>query len=361
MSSNKVLFFGPYSESITGQSISFQETFRNFKGNKALLDTTKFNNRKLFNTLYCLFLLPNVFFFQKFTVVYFTCTRSKLGALKDIELLLLCKLFNKKVVNHLHGADFKKFYHNSGILKFLIKYCYEQIDVSIVLLTSMKEQFSNFPNMKIEVIENCYSTTLNDVVVDFEIKKKQVLYLSNIIYSKGIFIFMDAAEKLLKDDIAIVIKIAGVPMEDDFMTKKETSEKFQIRYEHLKEKYPNRIFYLGFICGIEKAEILLNSSIFVLPTFYKTEAFPIAIIEAMRFGNAIVTTNHNYLSDIIKKENGQLINTKSSSDLIKKLKLLFSDSKELIKIQKHNMQESKNKYSPVAYNFAISRVIDNIT
>lgn len=360
MKMQKVLFFGPHSGPITGQSISFKETYGSYKGNKTLVDTTKFNNDKLFNTLYCLFLLPIVFSFQKFTVVYFTCTRSKLGTLKDLELLLLCKLFNKKVVNHLHGADFKFFYNNSGVFKFLIKYCYKQIDLSIVLLPSMKEQFSDFPNMKIEVIENCYSTEMDGFKVDFEGKNKQILYLSNLIHSKGVFVFMEAAQQLLKEDSDIIIKIAGVPINDDVMSEKETAVKFQIIYNDLKIKYPERIFYLGGIHGIEKTKILLESSIFVLPTFYKTEAFPITIIEAMRFGNAIITTNHNYLSDIINENNGGLINKNSPSDLIDKVRSLFSNPKELVKIQQYNIKESEVKYNPVRYNLAISRVVNTI-
>lgn len=360
MKTQKVLFFGPYSGPITGQSISFQETYHSFKGNKVLVDTTKFKRSKLLNTLYCLFLLPIVFVFQKFAVVYFTCTRSKLGTLKDLELLLLCKLFKKKVVNHLHGADFKSFYNDSGKIKFLITYFYKQIDLSIVLLPSMREQFSDFPNMKIAVIENCYSSAMDGITLDFEAKNKQVLYLSNLIHSKGIFIFLEAAQQLLKEDLDVIIKIAGLPMEDDFMSEKETSLKFQIIYKDLKIKFPDRIFYLGGVLGAEKTKILLESSVFVLPTFYKTEAFPITIIEAMRFGNAIVTTNHNYLSDIINKENGRLIPVNSSSALIENILSLFLNKKEMVAIQHFNVEESKRRYSPLAYNLAISEVINSI-
>ena len=356
----KVLFFGPYSGPLTGQSVSFIETYNSFKDAKILVDSTKFKRNKFFNTLYCLFLLPIVFSFQNFTVVYFTCTRSKLGVLKDIELLLLSKLFNKKVVNHLHGADFKNFYHNSGKIKSLIHYCYEQIDLSIVLLPTMKAQFSDFTNMKIEVIENCYSTEMDSYKVDFEAKNKQILYLSNLIYSKGIFIFLEAAEQLLKEDLDIIIKIAGLPMGDDFISEKDTGLQFQESYNDLKIKYPDRIFYLGGVQGVEKAKVLLESSLFVLPTFYKTEAFPITIIEAMRFGNAIITTNHNYLPDIINLNNGKLVNTNSSSDLIEKVRSLFSNPNELFRIQQYNMEKSMLKYSPNAYNLAIHRVLKNI-
>ena len=128
----------------------------------------------------------------------------------------------------------------------------------------------------------------------------------------------------------------------------------------MKIKFPDRIFYLGGVTGAKKTKILLESSVFVLPTFYKTEAFPITIIEAMRFGNAIVTTSHNYLSDIISVKNGRLIPVKSSSALIDAVLSLFLNKNEMVAIQHFNVEESKRRYSPLAYNLAISEVINSI-
>ena len=85
------------------------------------------------------------------------------------------KIFNKKVINHLHGADFLEFYSNSGILKNIIFWSYSQIDVSIVLLPSMINQYSSFKKMKIEVISNCYSSEYLKSKVSFVQKKKQIL------------------------------------------------------------------------------------------------------------------------------------------------------------------------------------------
>ncbi len=359
MENKKVLFFGSYPGPMTGQAISFKEAYDNYSGKKILVNTTKFNN-KILNSLYCLFSLPLIFVFKKFPIVYFTCVRSKLGAIKDIQLLLLCKLFNKKVINHLHGADFKIFYNASNTLKPLLEYCYNKIDVSIVLLPSMKEQFSDFLDMKIEVIQNCYSTEMESINVDFANKKKQILYLSNLINSKGIFIFMEAAGQLLDEDPNIIVKIGGVPMNDEEMSEKEISEKFQNIYKDLKLKYPDRILYMGEVKGDEKVKTLLESSIFILPTFYAMEAFPITIIEAMRFGNAVITTNHNYLSDIVNDKNGKLVNKKSSAEIVNTVKYLFSSPEKLKEIQKYNEIESREKYSPQKYNLAIKEAINNL-
>lgn len=360
MNKNKVLFFGPYPEPMTGQSISFKEAFQGYSGHKILFNTTKYGVNKLLNSLYCFLIIPFVFLFNKFDVVYFTCIRSNFGSIKDIELLLLCKLFNKKIVNHLHGADLILFFKDAGFLRPLLKYCYEQIDVSIVLLPSMSEQFKGFPEMKIEVIKNCYSREFENIDVLLDNKKEQVLYLSNIIYSKGIFDFLEASMTLLKQNPTVVIKIAGLPMGDFYKTEQEVKELFDINFNTIKAKFPDRIFYLGTVSGKDKIKLLSESSVFVLPTFYKTEAFPITIIEAMRFGNAIVTTKHNYLEDVVTIENGILVTINSSDELVIAINQLFSNKALLFEIQKHNISESLINYSPSNYNSSLNTVLNSL-
>ena len=360
MKKNKVLFFGPYLQPVTGQSLSFQQSYEGYNGDKILVNTTTFGNSKILNSIYCFLIVPFLFLFKSFNVVYFTCTRSKFGALKDIQLLLLCNLFNKKVVNHLHGADFILFYHNSGSLKRILKYCYEQIDKSIVLLPSMAEQFAEFSSMELEVLQNCYTYEYANIDVDFNNKKRQIVYLSNIIYSKGIFVFLEAARNILKIDSDIKIKIAGLPMADSFKSEREMQNLFNDAFNKIKIDFPERIFYLGTVKGKEKIDLLLESSVFVLPTFYKIEAFPITIIEAMRFGNAIITTNHNYLEDIINHKNGKLIEIKSSEGIVNAVNDLFLDRIKLTEIQNHNINEALNKYSPTTYNENLYKILEGI-
>ncbi|WP_218599657.1 glycosyltransferase family 4 protein [Polaribacter sp. NJDZ03] len=357
---SKILFFGPFPEPYTGQSISFKQVFENFNSDKILFNTTNFKKNKIINSLYCLFFLPIVFVFYKFDKIYFTCTRSKFGFIKDFQLLLFAKIFNKKVVNHLHGADFIDFYKNSGFLKKLIRWSYNHINTNIVLLPSMKDQFNEFSSSKIEVVANCYSSDFKDYKVDFSLKKKQLVFLSNLIYSKGVFVFLEAIKELLDKDKDLIIKIAGLPMGDELMSTKNVSIKFKEISEELKLLYPKRFLYLGVVQGKDKEDLLKESSIFVLPTFYKTEAFPLTIIEAMYFGNAIITTDHNYLKDVIDLKNGALIKTKSFNDIVDNVTILFQDKKRLQKIQGFNHKEAMLKYNPNTFDMKVGEIINNL-
>ena len=355
-----VLFFGTYPNPITGQSVSFKETYDNFNSNKILFDTSEFGNKKLFNSVYTILKLPYIFLFKEFDVIYFTCSRTTLGAVKDIYLLLLTILFKKKIVCHLHGADFIDFRNKNILINFIVEKLYVHIDKFIVLTNKMKEQFDFVHDDKIEIIENCFSSQYQNVRVNLNQKKNQILFLSNIIFSKGIFDFLDVSDKLLEFNPQVKIKIAGKFMQDENLDIQMIKQKFFQQYYLLKNKYVDRIFYLGSVDGNEKIKLLSESDIFVLPTFYKTEAFPISIIEAMRFGNSIITTNHNYLSDIISNSNGFLIEKKNSDLLYEAVQEMLGDKSKLRDIQLNNISISKNRYSPKSYNKKIKFVFDKL-
>ena len=357
---NTVLFFGPYPSPITGQSLSFKEVYDNFSGDKILFDSTSFGHLKLLNTLFCFIKLPFLFLFVKFDTIYFTSTRSSLGFLKDFILLALANFFKKKVVNHLHGNDFKEFYEKS-IFRKLITWGYKTIDVSIVLLPSMRQQYSNFKNMKVEVIRNSYSIEYQNEIINLDTKKNQIFYLSNLMCSKGVFIFLECVSLLLNKNSDLVIKIAGIPMADYLMSRSEVAMKFEVTKKQLLEEFPNNFFYLGVVKGKEKRKLLKDSSIFVLPTYHKTEAFPISIVEAMRFGNAVVTSKHNFLGEIITERNGRLIEPKSVVSLMLNLNTLLANKLLLRQIQEFNINDSITNYSPVTFNSKIYTILSKLS
>ena len=290
-SNKKVLFFGPLPPPTTGQSVVFEESLFVFSGDKVVVNNTFFGDNKLGNTFYSIFVLIYSFFRYNFDTVYFTCSRSLLGFGKDFILLLLSRLYKKPI----------------------IKWSYNIVETSIVLLPEMADQFSDFPCMKILILSNPYPRQLDLIDVDLSKKKKQILFLSNIIYSKGIFTFLDASLQLLSSDKNVSIRIAGVPMSDESMSKVD------------------------------------ESSIFILPTFYTSEALPISIIESMRLGNAIITTEHNYLPHIVQKQMGFIVKKNSSSAIAERVIELFNNHALLHSMQLYNIQKAIDDYSPANY------------
>lgn len=340
----KILLIGPLPPPITGQSIAFSYLENlEYKNIKFIIYNTNKYKLNLFNYLDSIVILPIIILFEKFQKIYFIGSRSNLGFLRQLPFLTIS--INKKIniINHLHGADFKSFYNNSGILKGLIFWVYSKIDTSILLLEEMEDQFIDFPNMNLKIIPNAMGKDFENLKIKKPVKNR-ILYLSNILASKGILEFMNAVAKILSDNKEVEVNIAGGFLKDHIMSKNEIKKRFFLIYNSLKLKYNHRVSYLGVVSGKKKVDVLKSSSIFVLPSYYPTEAFPISIIEAMAASNAIVTTNHNYLKFIISEENGIIVNKKNSNEIYLALRRLLNDDKKLKQIQKLNYLKSNSEY-----------------
>ena len=337
----KILFVGPLPPPITGQSVAFSYLK---KLDYDDLDLQFFNTQKssfnFFNYLSSTLSLPFKILFSKYDLIYFVGSRSTLGFIRQIPLFLITILLGKKMINHLHGADFYNFYHNSGAFRPMIKFCYDNVYCSIVLLEGMKKEFKDFPEMKIEVVPNAFEPLLGHDQSDLP-KPKHILYLSNLMVSKGIIEFLEATDLLLNDDKDLTISIAGSFIGDHIKKTNQIQQTFYNHYNPLKDKYKERINYFGVVEGEQKKQLLINSAIFILPTYYPTEAFPISILEAMSTGNAIITTRHNYLEELVTEENGNLIKTKSAKAIYTASKQMLNSQVALIKVQKHNINFAK--------------------
>ena len=66
------------------------------------------------------------------------------------------------------------------------------------------------------------------------------------------------------------------------MSLEDIKNAFNEKYELLRSQFSTRICYLGVVKGNEKSQLLFESTMFILPSYYPAEAFPISIIEAMR-------------------------------------------------------------------------------
>jgi glycosyltransferase involved in cell wall biosynthesis len=356
-SNSYVLFFGPYPPKHFGQSIAFKSIVDQYKGRKLIVDFNKFR----ISILSTLISVPKVWFYIIFypvSKVYLTTSRTNFGFIRDFLVIVPASWFKVKIINHLHGVDFKKFFNNS-IHKRLIKRTYNKIDISIVLLDAMKDQFSDFPNMKVEVISNSASIELEQYLLKKKYDSKiRVLYLSNLMRSKGVLELLEASKILLQNNENIEFHFAGDFMSDSNMNQREIKSSFFKLFNELKNSFYDRIVYHGVTIGDKKIKLLEESSIFCLPTYYKMEAFPISILEAMLLENAIITTNHNYLNQLVSSENGEVVSPKNVDELVSAIENLIDNRERLKEIQKENKKLYFKMYSNKNYIEQLSKLID---
>ena len=100
----------------------------------------------------------------------------------------------------------------------------------------------------------------------------------------------------------------------------------------------HRVKYLGIKIGNDKNKIYNNSNIFVFPTYYERECFPLSILEAMSYGLPNISTNEGAISEIINDGvNGFIVNKRDVQQLVDRILLLY------------NNRETLNNYGDAAF------------
>ena len=90
----------------------------------------------------------------------------------------------------------------------------------------MKNEFINFPSMKLKVIPNAYDSFFDKIKFSISnTKTKNILYLSNLMESKGITYFLKAIENLLEIYKDLNVTIAGKFLGDHLKSKKQIEKR----------------------------------------------------------------------------------------------------------------------------------------
>lgn len=188
------------------------------------------------------------------------------------------------VVNHIHGAEFEEFYPDaSNLKKKIIKKVYLKCRILIALSTEWQSKLALIvPESRIAVIENyCIIPKMTAP------KKRQILFLGEIGERKGCFDIPAIYAEVLRREKEIPLFIGG-----DGETEK-MKELFD------KEAVKDNVSFLGWVRGEEKDRLLQESSIFLFPSY--NEGMPMALLEAMAYGLAIVSTNVGGIPKLIEQ------------------------------------------------------------
>ena len=254
---------------------------------------------------------------RHYDLCYLAITCHGVGFLKDFPFVLMAKLFRKKIVIH---------QHNKGMAddvdrwpyRWLLPLCYK--NAKVILLSwylypdvekvVKKEDVFICPNgIKVNENHNNNENATSPETRNLKPETNHVprlLFLSNLIESKGVLVLLDAL-KILKDK--------GYSFICDFVggeTKEIDAKRFQ---EEVERRGLNEIaIYQGRKYGEEKEEAFEQSDVFVLPTY--NETFGLVNLEAMAHKKPVVSTNEGGIPDVIKDgENGLISERKNPNSL----------------------------------------------
>lgn len=240
--------------------------------------------------------------------------------------ILISWLLKKKIVLHIHGGQFESFVNHHPFILHILKRCSSIIVLSPSKLVYYQEHFGlNHINV------------INNVIPCPIIKEKEIsdtvnfLFLGFLCKDKGIYDLLDIIS-CNKDRYTGKMKL--------FIGGNGNVEKVK---RIIKEnKLDQIVFYIGWVDGEKKIEILNKSHVYILPSY--VEALPISILEAMSYHLPIISTRVGAIPDIVhNNENGFLVNPGDKDALKNAISEMISATPE----KRENMgQQSFNLVQP---------------
>lgn len=333
MTKPKILFVGQFAPPVHGVSVMNEYVAKsnilkvNYKFVKVNLTTaTSIDNigkkglGKYFRFIGIAFKTIYFLSTRKFYCAYITLTPVGFGFTKDSFIVNLVRMFGVPLVLHLHGKGIDKAI-NDGAPKLKKKYTKVFKDTHVICLSEKLRQDIQQINSysKVYIVNNGIPgrpKEENKMIIRDDIK---ILMLSNLIRSKGGLDLL-AAIKILADKGIDNFKVtfAGAWGESDF--KQEFNNYIK---QYLLEKY---VTLEGPVYSLQKTELLRNANIFILPTYYPNECFPLTILEAMNCKLAVIASSEGAIPEIIDHgKNGIIIEAQDPKILATAIEKLLQD------------------------------------
>ncbi len=182
------------------------------------------------------------------------------------------------------------------------------------------------PEAKRVVIPNTIDDAVRCSSADIEAKRsafmderpRRLLFLSNMIPSKGYREVLEAAIRLRDRGLTFRVEFAG-----GWITSEDEAE---FRGFVAGHGLGDLVHHHGVIEDRARIKKLhLGADAFLLPTYYPTEAQPLSIIEAMNAGTPIVTSQHGSLAELVTDgEEGYLVPVRDALALAKAIESVLT-------------------------------------
>lgn len=299
----------------------------------------KFTISKIWKVLhlFCQLLHQLIFFNPK--IVYFQISPLGFAFIRDFVFIFLIKLFKKKILFHLHGKGID-IQSDNLIYKILYKFAFKNeyiICLSNILTFDIKKVYTGAAFIVSNAIED---TT-------YRFKKKnnifKICFISNLIKSKGIYVFFEILKHLKMRNQNFKAYIIGA----------EVDMKYHILQAKINEAGLSKLVNLcGAKYGNDKMEILSSSDLFVFPTL--NDVWGLVVLEAMQIGIPVIASNEGAIPDMIKNGlNGYLIEKGNALEFANKIQYLIENPEIRIKMGK----ESRRLYEE---NFTEEKMIEKL-
>lgn len=296
---------------------------------ESYIDTNKF-----ISILFSILQLIKFYCFKRDYDLYHIHVASRGSTFRKILFLNIIKKWKKKVIVHIHGAQYVEFYNEQNLKnKTRVKNFLNDADLVIALSESWKITFNQLFGLKnCVVLENGVNTDFFlEARINNEKNYSNFAVLGRLGERKGTYDLIRAFKIVVKKIPEARCYLAG------------DGEIDKVKELINQEKLNKNIILLGWISAEKKIELLQNVSTIVLPSY--NEGLPMSILEGMASGKAIISTRVGAIPEVIEKQNGVLIAPGDVESLALSMIKLATNPTLLATFSENNIKKVECSYS----------------
>lgn len=294
--------------------------------------------RKLVTYCNCLMQFIHICITQSSIQVVHIHTSSYGSFLRKSIIVLLAKMFGKKVIIHLHGAGFNVFYEKmpspvQGIIRNILRSC----DVLIALSHQWKRDLYRIAqHPDIRVIYN--PTIMRKPAFDEAKTPEQIgenrnirfLFMGRLGQRKGVYDILESARQIHANNVEISLYGDG--------------EADAIQAKVSQTGLSGKVTVYGWIDGHQKDEAFRRADVLLLPSYH--EGLPISVLEAMAYGLPVVATDVGGVSEAVQDGvNGYLIQPGECAQLAERIDRLATYPELRLHMGKSGYELAAGKFS----------------
>lgn len=245
--------------------------------------------------------------------IYFTASVGGPAFMRDLVLSVLWKCYayftDAEIFYHYHTSGIEEFVDVSPKNKKLVEFYIKNVNLILLSPFAAKEFYAVTGFKNIFYLPNGVSNPFQENKLEKYLNEKDfsgnnILYLSNMIPEKGYLNVLNLAKDYKGSDLHF-----------HFAGNWQSESDKDLFFRFVKDSdLEGMVTHHGFVTGEEKQTLFQRCNLFIFPTKYKKEAFPLSIIEALSYGIPCISTHIGGIPFILNEKCGLIL--KSDQSLI---------------------------------------------
>ncbi|WP_273670286.1 glycosyltransferase [Janthinobacterium fluminis] len=241
-------------------------------------------------------------------------TSSRASFARKSLLLAIARACGRKTVLHLHGGGFREYaqIESGPLLRWWIRRTLSRSSAVVTLSDSWSGFVREYaPQARTWVVSN--SVPVPPVGAAAAEAPARLLFLGRAERDKGVFDLLEAMAVLVPEFPALQLALGG---DGDLAAVERSAARLQIG---------GHVSLLGWVGPEQRDAELARATVFVLPSYH--EGLPMAMLEAMAAGKAVVVTPVGAIPEAVSAgENGLLVQPGDVAALAGALRALLADA-----------------------------------